>query len=105
MTNNVDLLNLFLLIFVFAIILLSIFYRIYICLPINRKNFDSNVLNVSLGVNKKVSTMIVFGSGGHTSEMLLLIEKLSLDKYGPLHFLLSHVFNITIYYNSIYVHY
>ena len=37
-----------------------------------------------------VSTIIIFGSGGHTGEMIKLIKNLDKDKYSPLYFLLAH---------------
>lgn len=52
------------------------------------RNFVSNEL--SLNVTKApVSTIIVFGSGGHTSEMLRLITNLSSERYSPMYFVLA----------------
>lgn len=36
-----------------------------------------------------LSTMIVFGSGGHTAEMLKMIRALSTKQYGPFYFVLA----------------
>lgn len=33
--------------------------------------------------------MIVFGSGGHTSEMLMMLEKLQTEKYGRVYFVIA----------------
>jgi hypothetical protein len=41
--------------------------------------------------NKKIKTIIVFGSGGHTTEMLKLIETFGGDNYDPVCFVLSNV--------------
>ena len=34
--------------------------------------------------------MIVFGSGGHTTEMLLMLDKFSVDSYKVVHFVIAH---------------
>jgi beta-1,4-N-acetylglucosaminyltransferase len=31
----------------------------------------------------RIHTLLVFGSGGHTTEMLMLVEKLDREKFGP----------------------
>ena len=36
--------------------------------------------------NRKVSLMAVLGSGGHTAEMLKMVEALEQDKYSPKYF-------------------
>ena len=36
-----------------------------------------------------LSTMVVFGSGGHTAEMLKMIRALSTKQYGPFYFILA----------------
>ena len=33
--------------------------------------------------------MIVFGSGGHTSEMLMMLEQLKTEKYGRVYFVIA----------------
>ena len=38
---------------------------------------------------KSCPVMIVFGSGGHTAEMLQLLSSLSLDRYGPFSYIIS----------------
>jgi beta-1,4-N-acetylglucosaminyltransferase len=39
--------------------------------------------------SKKVSTLVVLGSGGHTAEMLRLVSGLDLNIYSPLTFVLA----------------
>ena len=34
--------------------------------------------------------MVVFGSGGHTTEMLLMLEGLKVEKYGKVVFVVGH---------------
>ena len=34
--------------------------------------------------------MVVFGSGGHTTEMLLMLEQLKVEKYKRVEFVLGH---------------
>ena len=38
---------------------------------------------------KQKRLMIVFGSGGHTSEMLMMLEKFNADKYGRVYFVIA----------------
>ena len=39
---------------------------------------------------KESHLMIVFGSGGHTTEMLLMIQNLDFNKYGSITFVIGH---------------
>eukprot|EP00953_Heterococcus_sp_UTEX-ZZ885_P032860 17136-Heterococcus_DN1.PRE.8 len=41
------------------------------------------------GPNSTFVTAVVLGSGGHTSEMLQLLQTLPLDTYGPLHYIIA----------------
>ena len=66
---------------------LLIIYRIWACLPRRQKNKD----NVHCNNNKKVRTIVVFGSGGHTTEALKLLESFGGDSYDPICFVLSIV--------------
>lgn len=34
--------------------------------------------------------LVVFGSGGHTTEMLLMLQTIDTSKYGVVHFVLGH---------------
>lgn len=47
-----------------------------------------------LGVHKKTlkqsHVMVVFGSGGHTTEMLLMIKNIDFNKYGRITFVIGH---------------
>ena len=56
---------------------------------------------------KQKNLMIVFGSGGHTTEMLLILGKTNIfEKYGEIHFVIGHsddwsLRKVTDYYKSI----
>ncbi len=52
---------------------------------------------------KLKSVLIIFGSGGHTTEMIRLIEELKVEhKYNPIYFITAHVIlsSITIFNNN-----
>ena len=65
-----------------ALLLLAI--RIYIVLSAKRscKGYKETV--------KRVRTLVYFGSGGHTTEMIRLITNLSPSKYNPITFAIGH---------------
>ena len=67
----------------FIIVILTI--RLSTCLPQYREGESERGKKVS-----SVSTMVYWGSGGHTTEMIRLISNLQCDKYQPMHFVLSH---------------
>jgi len=67
---------------ILALLVGSFIIRLSVCLPQFRKKHRKP--------KKKVSTMIVFGSGGHTTEMLRLLVRLNADRYHPCHYVLSH---------------
>lgn len=52
------------------------------------------VLMISINIirkkNKNKSIMIVLGSGGHTSELLIMIKRLDLNKFSRIFFVYSH---------------
>ena len=56
---------------------------------------------------KQKNLMIIFGSGGHTTEMLLILGKTNIfEKYGEIHFVIGHsddwsLRKVTDYYKSI----
>lgn len=70
---------------IFAVLL--IIFRIWVCLPkrLGTKN------NSERNNNGKIRTIIVFGSGGHTTEALKLLESFGGENYGPVCFVLSVV--------------
>ena len=39
---------------------------------------------------KDKSLLVIFGSGGHTTEMLLMLQTLDPNKYGRVHFVIGH---------------
>lgn len=47
---------------------------------LTEKNGD-NIVNIKS--KKQIKTLVVFGSGGHTSEMLSLLKNISKDRYTP----------------------
>lgn len=60
---------------------LCFFIWVAICIRVKKDSKETSTRSV----------MCIFGSGGHTTEMILLIEKLgSLPQLGPYHFVLSH---------------
>ena len=63
--------------------LLILIIRLSKCLPAyksHRKRYKSK---------KELSVMVIFGSGGHTTEMLKMIGKLDPVRYRPFHFVLA----------------
>src|SRR5690349_15186631 len=77
--------NLILLLFTISVILIV---RIFWVLPIffqrrkRKTNNSSNKDSFKLS-RSKVRTLIVLGSGGHTTEMFYLLKSLDLKKYSP----------------------
>lgn len=67
----------------FIVIIICVFARLFYILPIFRKK------RVNKRKNKKVETMVVLGSGGHTSEMLSMMRCLSKEIYTPVHYVIS----------------
>lgn len=65
------------------LIIIGAFARLLYILPIFRKK------SVSKAKNKKVETMVVLGSGGHTTEMLAMMRCLSDKIYTPVHYIIS----------------
>ena len=62
--------------------------RVYLCLP---KSQGSTRKDTPLGgKGERVKTMVYFGSGGHTAEMIRLLQGLNLDKYSPIIFAIGH---------------
>lgn len=53
-----------------------------------------HLLSVLFGVSKPMKQeshlMVVFGSGGHTTEMLLMIKNLNFFKFGAVTFVIGH---------------
>ena len=68
---------------VIGLIVSVICIRLSMILPLYRKP------KYNVNGSKNVSTMIYFGSGGHTTEMMRTIRELSLN-YAPLYFVLGH---------------
>lgn len=66
--------------------------RLSVCFPQYRRRANGGRTSSSNRgkQREKVKTLIVFGSGGHTAEMLTLITDLSTDKYQPMHYVLSN---------------
>lgn len=70
----------------------TLLIRVSICLPA----FASKRLRKPKGrgfpgdTNKYVKTLVYFGSGGHTTEMMRLIERLDTRRYQPIVFAMGH---------------
>lgn len=56
--------------------------------------FRTPYLNTQDG--SSISTMVVLGSGGHTMEMIKLIENLNWNSYKPIHFVISSGDNMSM---------
>ena len=68
---------------------LAVIVRIYFCLPKGSKQGRPKELAIGRQ-GERVKTMVYFGSGGHTTEMIRLIKGLSPVKYCPLIFAIGH---------------
>ena len=65
--------------------------RIYLCLPKGSKQARESKKSLPLGgKGERVKTMVYFGSGGHTTEMIRLIQGLAPSKYSPMIFAIGH---------------
>ena len=65
------------------VIFITIFsIRLSLCLPQYRRRRKLNE-------NADCPTLIVYGSGGHTTEMLKLIKNLNIERYSPMTFILA----------------
>lgn len=74
-----------------AIIGGTLWIRLTVCLP----SFSaSKPTNVSQG--EQVPTMIVWGSGGHTTEMIFLLAKFDSQQFGPIHHIISETDHTSI---------
>ncbi len=90
--------------FVVVTIITILVIRLSVCLPM----FSSTPSSDKKNKKKKSSyrTMVIWGSGGHTTEMILLLQKLSSAKFNPIHSILAVVsldqcqmsFNLTLLY-------
>jgi len=58
--------------------------RLSLCLPCFRRKAKRRVDSV-----QPIKTAIVFGSGGHTTEMAMLLRSVSVDHYRPIHCVLA----------------
>jgi beta-1,4-N-acetylglucosaminyltransferase len=72
----------------FTSIAVAIFtIRLSMCLPQYREGSETKTKGMKIS---SVSTMVYWGSGGHTTEMIRLITNLQCEKYHPLYFIQSH---------------
>ena len=67
------------------VIILSV--RFTTCLPQYR---EGSRTRMRFKKDQSVSTMVYWGSGGHTTEMIHLLNNLSCSKYQPMYFVQSH---------------
>ena len=63
------------------------YFLAVVCYLVRKQNLTSAVKSADKLKLKKL--MIVFGSGGHTSEMLMMLEKLQTEKYGRVYFVIA----------------
>ncbi|XP_058812473.1 UDP-N-acetylglucosamine transferase subunit ALG14 homolog [Topomyia yanbarensis] len=67
-----------------AMILLGlVLLRLWYLLEVTRQNSKRDIASITAKRKGSVKTMIVMGSGGHTAEMLQIVEQLDLAKYSP----------------------
>jgi len=71
-------------------ILVTLFIRISSCLPAYQSKRPREPRGRSSDGRKTVKTMIFFGSGGHTTEMIRLVQNLDPNKYEPVTFAIGH---------------
>lgn len=69
----------------FAVLLMHVLViRLSLCLPCFRRKAKRRVDSI-----QPIKTAIVFGSGGHTTEMAMLLRSVSVDHYRPIHCILA----------------
>jgi len=68
-----------------TILIGGLLIRLTICLPSYNRPAKSNKSK-----SGNVSIMIIWGSGGHTTEMILLLKKLKVEKFQPIYNVLAN---------------
>jgi beta-1,4-N-acetylglucosaminyltransferase len=68
---------------VLGAIVVSLLIRLTGCLPQYRRRKN-------LRKKRPLRTLVFFGSGGHTTEMLRMIRNLNEDNYAPVSFVMAH---------------
>jgi len=68
----------------------TLLIRVSSCLPAYDSRRPKKPLGLTRDGRKTVKTLIYFGSGGHTTEMIRLVQGLDPDKYEPLIFAIGH---------------
>jgi hypothetical protein len=63
-------------------------WRLWSCLPSARLSISPT--------SAPISCLVIFGSGGHTTEMLRIIQRLNIEKYSPLYFVLAQVSGLIV---------
>ena len=66
------------------------YYLLIIAHYVLQKALESSMSQEKRDVLKRKTLMIVFGSGGHTTEMLMMLEKFDANRYGRVIFVLGH---------------
>ena len=66
------------------------YYLLIIAHYVLQKALESTQSKVKRDILKRKTLMIVFGSGGHTTEMLMMLEKFDVNRYGRVIFVLGH---------------
>eukprot|EP01038_Epipyxis_sp_PR26KG_P010194 gene10194-13714_t len=75
---------------ILGIWIVFVMIRLTVVLPAFSRKHKLKGKKNGKGNSQTTSTMIIFGSGGHTTEMIMLIKELSLDQYGPFYFVTAH---------------
>jgi hypothetical protein len=67
--------------------------RFWKCLPsLSRSPSSSSFTSPQ---KSPLSCLVIFGSGGHTTEMLRIIQRLKIEKFSPMYFVLAQVLYLT----------
>ena len=66
------------------------YYLLIIAYQVLLKVIGSSNSKEEKEILKRKTLMVVFGSGGHTTEMLMMLERLDVSRYGRVVFVLGH---------------
>ena len=69
-----------------GVLSMLLMWRLRACLPTSSRGADL----LKVGKGKTVKTMIFFGSGGHTTEMMRLVQNMNAQRYSPVCFAIGH---------------
>ena len=66
------------------------YYLLIIAHIVLQRALESSLSQDKRDILKRKTLMIVFGSGGHTTEMLMMLEKFDVKRYDRVIFILGH---------------